>query len=192
MEPSAQDLAEISSEVQPSASIEAGIIATLGSNGHGSGPETGHDVDLRDILHALQAMRVGDFSVRLPGDWTGLAGKIADTFNEIVAANAADGASSSSMSARSSARRARPASACSSALSQRRLGRDGELGQHADRRPAVADHRGDPRDPRRGAGRPAADHAARRRRPAAEGRVPALGHDRQHDDRAARACSPPK
>jgi HAMP domain-containing protein/CheY-like chemotaxis protein/signal transduction histidine kinase len=32
-------------------------------------------------------MRDGDFSVRLPGDWTGLEGKIADTFNEIVAAN---------------------------------------------------------------------------------------------------------
>jgi HAMP domain-containing protein/signal transduction histidine kinase/DNA-binding response OmpR family regulator len=32
-------------------------------------------------------MRDGDFSVRLPGSWTGLDGKIADTFNEIVAAN---------------------------------------------------------------------------------------------------------
>jgi HAMP domain-containing protein/signal transduction histidine kinase/DNA-binding response OmpR family regulator len=32
-------------------------------------------------------MRDGDFSVRLPGNWTGLAGKIADTFNEIVTAN---------------------------------------------------------------------------------------------------------
>jgi CheY-like chemotaxis protein/signal transduction histidine kinase/HAMP domain-containing protein len=32
-------------------------------------------------------MRNGDFSVRLPGDWTGIEGKIADTFNEIVAAN---------------------------------------------------------------------------------------------------------
>ncbi|HTA48767.1 MAG TPA: HAMP domain-containing protein [Verrucomicrobiae bacterium] len=32
-------------------------------------------------------MRDGDFSVRLPGSWTGLAGKIADTFNSIVAAN---------------------------------------------------------------------------------------------------------
>jgi len=32
-------------------------------------------------------MRNGDFSVRLPGSWTGLAGKIADTFNSIVAAN---------------------------------------------------------------------------------------------------------
>ena len=43
--------------------------------------------DLHALLHALQAVRVGDFSVRLPGDRTGLAGKIADTFNEIVAAN---------------------------------------------------------------------------------------------------------
>ena len=39
------------------------------------------------MLHALEAMRVGDFSVRLPGGSSGLAGKIADTFNEIVAAN---------------------------------------------------------------------------------------------------------
>ncbi|WP_198165104.1 HAMP domain-containing protein [Rhodoplanes sp. Z2-YC6860] len=32
-------------------------------------------------------MRVGDFSVRISGDWVGLEGKIADTFNEIAAAN---------------------------------------------------------------------------------------------------------
>jgi HAMP domain-containing protein/CheY-like chemotaxis protein/signal transduction histidine kinase len=43
--------------------------------------------DLRLILDGLQTMRDGNFSVRLPGSWTGLAGKIADTFNEIVAAN---------------------------------------------------------------------------------------------------------
>src|ERR1700687_4456812 len=42
---------------------------------------------LQDFLHALQAMRVGDFSVRMAGDGTGIEGKIADTFNEIVAAN---------------------------------------------------------------------------------------------------------
>jgi hypothetical protein len=36
---------------------------------------------------ALQAMRVGDFSVRISGDWIGIEGKIADTFNEIAAAN---------------------------------------------------------------------------------------------------------
>ena len=43
--------------------------------------------DLRAILASLQTMRDGDFSVRLPGSWTGLEGKIADTFNSIVAAN---------------------------------------------------------------------------------------------------------
>ena len=43
--------------------------------------------DLSVILAGLQTMRDGDFSVRLPGSWTGLEGKIADTFNEIVSAN---------------------------------------------------------------------------------------------------------
>src|ERR1700694_1822792 len=43
--------------------------------------------DLTVILTCLSTMRDGDFSVRLPGAWTGLAGKIADTFNDIVAAN---------------------------------------------------------------------------------------------------------
>jgi HAMP domain-containing protein/CheY-like chemotaxis protein/signal transduction histidine kinase len=43
--------------------------------------------DLSRILASLQTMRNGDFSVRLPGSWTGLSGKIADTFNSIVAAN---------------------------------------------------------------------------------------------------------
>ncbi|HEX3927069.1 MAG TPA: HAMP domain-containing protein [Gemmatimonadales bacterium] len=44
-------------------------------------------LDRRELLHALQRMRGGDFSVQLPGDWSGLDGKIADTFNDIVAAN---------------------------------------------------------------------------------------------------------
>ena len=39
------------------------------------------------ILQGLQTMKDGDFSVRLPVSWTGLAGKIADQFNEIVSAN---------------------------------------------------------------------------------------------------------
>jgi HAMP domain-containing protein/CheY-like chemotaxis protein/signal transduction histidine kinase len=53
-------------------------------NGHLEGSSGQHQLQL---LHALQAVRLGDFSVRLPGDQTGLSGKIADTFNEIVAAN---------------------------------------------------------------------------------------------------------
>ncbi len=39
------------------------------------------------LLQALQAMRVGDFSIRLAGEEDGIAGRIADTFNEIAAAN---------------------------------------------------------------------------------------------------------
>src|SRR3954470_21474663 len=52
--------------------------AANGVNGTGSHHE---------LLSALQAMRVGDFSVRMSGDKLGIEGKIADTFNEIVAAN---------------------------------------------------------------------------------------------------------
>jgi CheY-like chemotaxis protein/HAMP domain-containing protein/signal transduction histidine kinase len=43
--------------------------------------------DLAIILSSLRTMRDGDFSVRLPGYWTGLPGKIADAFNDIAAAN---------------------------------------------------------------------------------------------------------
>ena len=42
---------------------------------------------LQSLLSALQLIRAGDFSVRMPGDSVGIEGKIADTFNEIVAAN---------------------------------------------------------------------------------------------------------
>ena len=38
-------------------------------------------------LQELQRVRAGDFAVQLPTTWTGMDGKIADTFNEIVAAN---------------------------------------------------------------------------------------------------------
>jgi HAMP domain-containing protein/CheY-like chemotaxis protein/signal transduction histidine kinase len=51
-----------------------------GLNGGSSG-------ELRELLDALQAMRVGDFSVRMANDHVGIMGKVADAFNEIVAAN---------------------------------------------------------------------------------------------------------
>jgi HAMP domain-containing protein len=41
----------------------------------------------REFLSALQAMRLGDFSVRMSAHRVGIEGKIADAFNEIVAAN---------------------------------------------------------------------------------------------------------
>jgi HAMP domain-containing protein/CheY-like chemotaxis protein len=57
------------------------------ANGH-NGVASDHDpAELVLILERMQAMRDGDFSVRLPGSWTGLSGKVADTFNEIAMAN---------------------------------------------------------------------------------------------------------
>src|SRR5437016_3375176 len=65
----------------------ADAIRSAGSNGKTLQSAEAMIADLSVILAGLQTMRDGDFSVRLPGAWTGLAGKIADTFNEIVAAN---------------------------------------------------------------------------------------------------------
>jgi HAMP domain-containing protein/CheY-like chemotaxis protein/signal transduction histidine kinase len=61
------------------------LSAPNGANG--SAATAPGEVDLLELLHALQAMRSGDFSVRMKRDQEGIAGKIADTFNEIVAAN---------------------------------------------------------------------------------------------------------
>jgi HAMP domain-containing protein/signal transduction histidine kinase/CheY-like chemotaxis protein len=44
-------------------------------------------IDTKSLLTALAALRKGDFSVRLPLDWTGVAGKVADTFNEVIELN---------------------------------------------------------------------------------------------------------
>src|ERR1700742_1192789 len=56
-------------------------------NGHANDADSNLSADLRNLLNALQAIRVGDFSVRLPVDQTGLIGKISDVFNDIVSAN---------------------------------------------------------------------------------------------------------
>src|SRR5467141_1148989 len=46
-----------------------------------------NQIELKQLLNALIAFKRGNFSVRLPADWTGLAGKVADTFNEVIAIN---------------------------------------------------------------------------------------------------------
>ena len=48
---------------------------------------TVQEMDSKTLLTALTAFRKGDFSVRLPMEWTGIAGKVADAFNEVVALN---------------------------------------------------------------------------------------------------------
>src|SRR5204863_9703528 len=47
----------------------------------------GNGVDSRQLLTDLDAFKRGDFSARLPDDWTGVAGKIADTFNDVIRSN---------------------------------------------------------------------------------------------------------
>src|SRR5260221_8080710 len=43
--------------------------------------------DKRLLLAALSALRQGDSWVRLPLEWTGVQGKLAETFNEVVSLN---------------------------------------------------------------------------------------------------------
>ena len=72
-------------KITPTATVEAEPLAK--SNGQTTAGAELVAANMSVILASLQTMRDGDFSVRLPGNWTGLAGKIADTFNDIVAAN---------------------------------------------------------------------------------------------------------
>ncbi|HEY2782537.1 MAG TPA: HAMP domain-containing protein [Steroidobacteraceae bacterium] len=66
--------------------IAAKMTATkqVAANVHAAGTP---QLDQPELLSALHAMLAGDFSVRLPGNQTGVAGKICDAFNTIVAAN---------------------------------------------------------------------------------------------------------
>src|SRR5437762_1911736 len=47
----------------------------------------GDRLDSKQLLAALTAFKRGDFSAQLPDDWTGMAGKVADTFNEVIRIN---------------------------------------------------------------------------------------------------------
>jgi HAMP domain-containing protein/CheY-like chemotaxis protein/signal transduction histidine kinase len=78
--------------VSPANANGSSLAGTLPAPEHGA--ENRVDVGLNgdarglaELLHALQAMRIGDFSARMAGDRVGIMGKIADTFNEIIATN---------------------------------------------------------------------------------------------------------
>jgi HAMP domain-containing protein/CheY-like chemotaxis protein/GAF domain-containing protein len=58
--------------------------ATLSASRHNAAQDS---AEIHELLHALEAMRAGDFSVRLRREHDGPMGKIAVLFNEIVAAN---------------------------------------------------------------------------------------------------------
>src|ERR1700733_4497360 len=81
MQPNTQTLPEVA-PLNGSAVPPAVPTATNGMTNGGAATYDAHE-----LLHALQAMQVGNFSVRMAGDRTGIEGKIADTFNAIVSAN---------------------------------------------------------------------------------------------------------
>ncbi len=143
------------------------------------------EMDPRLLLRALSALGRGDFTVRLPDDWLGLGGKIADAFNGVVERNQ---------------RLAQELDRISKAV-----GKEGKLNQRA----SIGDVSGSwaesvrrrerpHRRPRRSPERKLAGHHRRRPRgpfagdghgdrgPGAAGRVPEDGAHRQHDGRAAR------
>jgi HAMP domain-containing protein/CheY-like chemotaxis protein/signal transduction histidine kinase len=74
-------------ELPPNAAEALPPISRNNGKNNGKSKVSDESLDLTVILTSLQTMRDGDFTVRLPGTWVGLAGKVADTFNEIVAAN---------------------------------------------------------------------------------------------------------
>jgi HAMP domain-containing protein/signal transduction histidine kinase/CheY-like chemotaxis protein len=63
--------------------------AAVNSSAVKSPKEAGENGDLKQLLAALTSFKRGDFSARLPEDWTGVAGKVADSFNEVIARNQA-------------------------------------------------------------------------------------------------------
>jgi signal transduction histidine kinase/HAMP domain-containing protein/ActR/RegA family two-component response regulator len=46
-------------------------------------------VDAKALLSVLAQVKEGDFSARMPLEWTGVAGKVADSLNEVIIANQA-------------------------------------------------------------------------------------------------------
>src|SRR5437660_84477 len=66
-------------------SAPVGVGAPPGGSPNAGTPAVGEDLFNRQLLAAMLQFRDGNFDVRLPSDITGLPGKIADVFNEIVA-----------------------------------------------------------------------------------------------------------
>src|SRR5688500_16004051 len=52
---------------------------------HAAAPD--RPFDLKTLLRSLTALKRGDFTVRMPVEWPGVAGRVADTFNDVVELN---------------------------------------------------------------------------------------------------------
>ncbi|HLH56961.1 MAG TPA: HAMP domain-containing protein [Verrucomicrobiae bacterium] len=61
-------------------------VATNGKSNNGGPRDDGQSggLDANRVLSALIGLKKGEFDVRLPVGWTGLAGKVADTFNDLA------------------------------------------------------------------------------------------------------------
>src|SRR5580693_7384478 len=67
----------------------AGALSATLDNGDSAGvrarsAEEPSEARSRQILKAFVAFRDGDFSARLPADWPGIDGRIAETFNQTI------------------------------------------------------------------------------------------------------------
>src|SRR5664279_847474 len=62
-------------------------VVSPGAAPYSQDQEATSSLNFSRFLEALQMVRAGDFSVRLPSTEGGMAGRMAETFNDIVAAN---------------------------------------------------------------------------------------------------------
>ena len=67
--------------------VSANVVRRKKNNGQAAAARGAPELNLHQLLDALNAMQEGDFSARLPGSQVGVAGKICDAFNTIIAAN---------------------------------------------------------------------------------------------------------
>ena len=142
--------------------------------------------EMHELLHALQAMRVGDFSVRMAGDHDRHRRQDRRHLQRDRRRQPAHGASSSSASAQVVGREGKTRQRVKFGLSSGAWGEmEGSVNTLIDdllwpttevTRAIAAVAQGDLLQ----------TVQPRRRRPPAEGRVPAVGQHRQHDDQAAR------
>ena len=68
-----------------SAVIGSTVLPLAGDDGPPAGGHGAGDAFTRQLLAALVSLRDGNFGARLPNDFVGLHGKVADVFNEIAA-----------------------------------------------------------------------------------------------------------
>ena len=112
-------------------------------------PSTENEVDWREVLAALRAVRGGDFEVRLPRS-SGLSGEVADAFNDVTDPAGHRNRELMRIS-RVVGREGRVTERLDEEGYEGGVGRGHPGHQQPDRRPGPADHRDRPRH--RGGGR---------------------------------------